>query len=446
MNRPAPLRSPASATSPASPVVLLTVLALVCGALAAVLALAVPAKAATVHGTFTLQGASGSTTAETFATGVGTPAACPAPADPAKPYVKARLAVIDSATGGIAVLADTVATGSLSDGPFTRALDVQADHSSLQAALRTFLPEGPLDGRYELRLFCRTAVGAETEQYFSSMIEVTGEAWAPIAQLTTLLEVVSDPEVPTAGGQATLTATVQPKDAAGSVTFQKFVNEELIDIATVAVVGGKAETTLTELAATGNDSLPVLVTFTPVDPEAHTAGSFVLSLVVVEPTTTPTPTGTGTPTPTGTGTPTGTATPTPTDDPTGTDSPTPTDTPSETGTPSGTPSGTPTDTASPSGTGTGTPAPTGTDDSAGSGGSSGGDSGSSGGGTSGGSGTSGSSGGSGNNNTTTNGGSGSLAATGASAASAALGSLALCLLGAAAVLQNRRRKAKAPRP
>ncbi|MDV5147960.1 hypothetical protein R1T08_28255 [Streptomyces sp. SBC-4] len=423
---------------------LLTVLALVCGALAAVLALAVPAKAATVHGTFTLQGASGSTTAETFATGVGTPAACPAPADPAKPYVKARLGVIDSATGGIAVLSDTVAAGSLSDGPFTRALDAQADHSSLQAALRTFLPEGPLDGRYELRLFCRTAVGAETEQYFSAMIEVTGEAWTPIAQMTTLLEVVSDPEVPTAGGQATLTATVQPKDAAGSVTFQKFVNEELIDIATVAVAGGKAETTLTGLTATGNDSLPVLVTFTPTDPEAHTAGTFVLSLVVVEPTATPTPTGTGTPTPTGTGTPTGTATPTPTDDPTGTESPTPTDTPSETGTPSGTPSETPTDTASPSATGTatGTPAPTGTDTGAAAGGSSGGGSGSSG------SGTSGSSGGSGNTNTnTTNGGNGSLAATGASsAASAALGSLALCLLGAAAVLQNRRRKAKAPRP
>ncbi|WP_328942902.1 hypothetical protein OG259_16070 [Streptomyces sp. NBC_00250] len=424
MNRPAPLRSP---------VALLTALALLCGALAAALALAVPAKAATVHGSFTLQGGSGSVTARPFATGVTTTAACPAPADPAKPYLKARLGVVEPVLGTFHAIAGTVPGDPLSAGPFTRPVDVEATHTSLQEGLRNFIPEGPLDGRYELRLYCRTGIGAESEDYFSTMIQVTGDTWAPIAQKATLLEVVSDPAVAVVGAPAEIIATFQPKEAAGSVSFQKFVNDELVDIGTVDVVGGKAQVTVTE-SAVNNDGLPVVVTFTPTDPEAYTPASFVYSLYVAEPTptptgTTPTPTGT-TPTPTGTGT----GTPTPTDDPT--DTPTPTDTPSDT----------PSDTPGP--TGTDTPSPTATGDSGTSGGSSGGDSGTSGGsggsdaqggsGDSGGSGTSGGSGGTG-----TDGGNGSLAATGSTAASAALGSLALCLLGAAAVIQTRRRKAGA---
>ncbi|MBD0711074.1 hypothetical protein BU197_22680 [Streptomyces sp. CBMA291] len=409
---------------------LLTALALFCGALAAVLALAVPAKAVTVHGTFTLKGGSGSATTKPFATGVTTPAACPAPADPAKPYVKALLAAVspDNAEQ-IVNLAVTTAGDPLSGGPFTRSFDTAADYGTLQDRLAELRGGGPVDGRYELRLYCRTAHGAETADYFSAMIEVTGTSWAPIAQMTTVTEVVSEPAAPTAGGQAKLTATVQPRDAAGTVTFQKFVNEELIDIATVPVAAGKAETTLTGLTVTGDEGLPILATFTPTAPEAHTGSFFVFTLYVTEagpePTGT-TPTGTTAPTPTGTATtaPTGGPTDTPTD---------PTDEPTDE----------PTDTPEPTGTDGPTPTPTATGDSATSGDTTGGSasgSGSSGSDT--GSGSSGSSGdgGSTSGGSGTHGGSGSLAATGATVTSAALGSLALVLLGAAAVVQTRRRK------
>ncbi|MGW2305201.1 hypothetical protein [Streptomyces sp. NPDC001809] len=409
MNRPAPLRSP---------VALLTALALLCAALAAVLAVAAPAGAATLHGAFTLQGGTGSLTDTPLGTQVGTSAACPAPADPAKPYVKVRLGVVEpglSAT--FHDLAVTVAGEPLSGGAFTRPVDVAADPLSLQDALKRFVPEGPLDGRYELRLYCRTANGAEAEHFFSTMVQVTGDTWAPITQQATLLEVVSEPGTAVVGEPARIIAHVQPEEAAGTVNFQKFVNEELVDIGTVDVVDGKAQVTVTE-SAVNNDGLPVVATFTPSDPEAHTAASFVYSLYVTEPV--PTPTGT-TPTPTGT----------PTVDPTATDTPAPTGTPTDP--PGETPSGTPDP------TGTDTPAPTASGDTdttggTGTSGGSGGDSGST--GTGGGSGDS--------DGTGPHGGSGgSLAATGVSAASAALGSLALCLLGAAAVIQTRRRAAGA---
>ncbi|MFB8078278.1 hypothetical protein [Streptomyces sp. NPDC056013] len=423
MNRPAPLRSP---------VALLMALALLCGTLAAVLAVAAPARAATLHGAFTLQGGTGSLTDKPLGTQVGTSAACPAPADPAKPYVKVRLGVVEpglSAT--FHDLAVTVAGEPLSGGAFTRPVDVAADPLSLQDALKRFVPEGPLDGRYELRLYCRTANGAEAEHFFSTMVQVTGDTWAPITQRATLLEVVSEPGTAVVGEPARIIAHVQPEEAAGTVNFQKFVNEELVDIGTVDVVDGKAQVTVTE-SAVNNDGLPVVATFTPTDPEAHTAASFVYSLYVTEPV--PTPTGT-TPTPTGTGTPT------PTVDPTATDTPTPTGTPTD-------PSGeTPSDTPDP--TGTDTPAPTASDDTdtTGGTGTSGGPGGDSGGtGTSGGSGDSGGGTG-GTGGTGTHGGTGgSLASTGASAASAAFGSLALCLLGAAAVIQARRRRTAGARP
>ncbi|WP_209496502.1 hypothetical protein [Streptomyces sp. PvR006] len=415
MHRPAPLRSPVAP---------LMALALLCATLAAVLAVAAPAGAATLHGAFTLQGGSGSLTDKPLGTQIGTSAACPAPADPAKPYVKVRLGVVEpglSAT--FHDLAVTVAGEPLSGGAFTRPVDVTADPLSLQDALKRFVPEGPLDGRYELRLYCRTANGAEAEHFFSTMVQVTGDTWAPITQRATLLEVVSEPGTAVVGEPARIIAHVQPEEAAGTVNFQKFVNEELVDIGTVDVVDGKAQVTVTE-SAVNNDGLPVVATFTPTDPEAHTAASFVYSLYVTEPV--PTPTGT-------TPTPTGTPTPTPTVDPTATD------TASPTGTPTDPPGETPSDTPDP--TGTDTPAPTASGDTdtaggTGTSGGSGGDSGST--GTGGGSGDSGG----GTGGTGTHGGNGgSLASTGASAASAALGSLALCLLGAAAVIQTRRRAA-----
>ncbi|GHI19116.1 hypothetical protein Shyd_04870 [Streptomyces hydrogenans] len=428
MNRPVPLRSPVAP---------LTVLAVLLGVLATVLAQAAPAKAVTVRGSFTLQGGSGSLTDPVLATGVATSAGCPAPSDPAQPYDHARLSLVSPDTPETTEIARTVVGAPLGDGAFTRDLDHrvvdgQPQSRSLRDAIRAFRPDGPFDGRYELRLLCRNATTTNETDYLSTMIEVTGETWAPIAQRATVLGLTTDPPVGVPGGQIRVVVSVEPKDAVGSVSFVTAVEEEIVEFAHADVVAGKAEAVLSDLAVTPPEGGFVGAVFTPADAEAFTPAVTADYYYVQEPTATPTPTPT-TPTPTGsTPTPTDT-TPTPTDDPTDdptdepTDGPTPTDTPGGSATP--TPSAT--GTADTSG---GTDAPGGSGSSgSGSSGSGGSGSGSSGGGD-GGSGGTGPQGGAG----------GTLAATGASsAAAAALGALALCLLGAAAVIQVRRREAGA---
>ncbi|MEU8879678.1 LPXTG cell wall anchor domain-containing protein [Streptomyces hydrogenans] len=426
MNRPVPLRSPAAP---------LTVLAVLLGVLATVLAQAAPAKAVTVRGSFTLQGGSGSLTDPVLATGVATSAGCPAPSDPAQPYDHARLSLVSPDTPETTEIARTVVGAPLGDGAFTRDLDHrvvdgQPQSRSLRDAIRAFRPDGPFDGRYELRLLCRNATTTNETDYLSTMIEVTGETWAPIAQRATVLGLTTDPPVGVPGGQIRVVVSVEPKDAVGSVSFVTAVEEEIVEFAHADVVAGKAEAVLSDLAVTPPEGGFVGAVFTPADAEAFTPAVTADYYYVQEPTATPTPTPT-TPTPTGsTPTPTPTdTTPTPTDDPTDdpTDGPTPTDTPGGSATPT------------PSATGT-ADASGGTDASGGSGSSGSGSSGS------GGSGSGSSGGGDGGSGGTgpQGGAGGTLAATGASsAAAAALGALALCLLGAAAVIQVRRREAGA---
>ncbi|MGW1121820.1 hypothetical protein ACWD5B_32700 [Streptomyces tanashiensis] len=401
-----------------SPVALLTALALLCGTLAIVLAVSTPAGAATRHGTFTLTPASGAVSAGP--TAVTAAAACPAPTAPDKPYVKGVLVLVDPGAPTLgAPIAEVVPGGPLGTTPITGPLTATGTgYATLQDRLRELVPAGPLDGRYELRLSCETADGEARADYFSRMIEVTGDDWAAIEQQATNLSVTADSANPPVGRPFTITAEVQPATAAGTVTFLTLVEDEVVDLGTEQLVDGKADIGAT-MRDTVNAEFPVLAQYTPADQAAYTASSQLASFYA-GPDVTPTPTGTPTPTPTGT--PTGTPTPTgsPTGEPTGEPTDEPTDGPTDE--PSGTPTPTPTASADTSGT---------TGDGSGSSGSSG--SGSSGSG----SGSGGTSGGS--TGATTNGGSGSLAATGTSAAvSAALGSLALCLLGAAAVLQTRR--------
>ncbi|MFJ3900671.1 hypothetical protein [Streptomyces sp. NPDC090025] len=391
MNRPAPLRSP---------IALLTGLALLCGTLAVFLSLAAPAQALTRQGSFTLQATSGKITDTPFAASVTTDAGCPAPADPAKPYVQARMFVMDTEFRDTkSRLADIPAGQPLSGGPFTRSL---TGERSLQAAIKELVGDAPADGRYELRLACRTATSADDDFFFSRMIEVSGDNWTSIGQRATLLQVTSDPVVPWAGSSAKLVASVAPADAAGTVAFQKFVNDELIDIATVPVADGKAETTLGALTA-APDGIAIVATYTPTDAEAYTSALRIYTLYVTAESPSPSPTTpSATPTsPSGTPTATGTPTETPTDDP----SETPTDDPS------GTPTDTATPTPDPSDTGAATDGQSGSNGSTGTGGSSGGGS----------------------------GGNGNLASTGAQAGAAAFGALALVLLGAALVIHVRRR-------
>ncbi|MFF7773395.1 hypothetical protein ACFZCG_03115 [Streptomyces tanashiensis] len=399
------------------PVALLTALALLCGTLAIVLAVSTPAGAATRHGTFTLTPASGAVSAGP--TAVTAAAACPAPTAPDKPYVKGVLVLVNPGDPTLgAPIAEVVPGGPLGTTPLTGPLTATGTgYATLQDRLRELVPAGPLDGRYELRLSCETADGEARAAYFSRMIEVTGDDWAAIEQQATNLSVTADSANPPAGRPFTITAEVQPATAAGTVTFLTLVEDEVVELGTEQLVDGKADIGAT-MRDTVNAEFPVLAQYTPADPAAYTASSQLASFYA-GPDVTPTPTGTPTPTPTGT--PTGTPTPTgsPTDEPTGepTDEPTdgPTDEPGDTPTPTAS-----ADTSGTSGDGSGS-AGSGTSGSAGSAGS----------------GTGGTSGGS--TGATTNGGSGSLAATGTTTAvSAALGSLALCLLGAAAVLQARR--------
>ncbi|MFF0472429.1 hypothetical protein [Streptomyces sp. NPDC004284] len=402
-----------------SPVALLTALALLCGTLAIVLAVSTPAGAATRHGTFTLTPASGPVSAGP--TAVTAAAACPAPAAPDKPYVKGVLVLVNPGDPTLtAPVAEVVPGGPLGTTPMSGPLGgTGAGYATLQDRLREIVPSGPLDGRYELRLSCETADGEARAEYFSRMIEVTGENWAAIDQQATNLSVTADSADPPVGRPFTITAEVQPATAAGTITFLTLVEDEVVELGTKDLVNGKADIGAT-MRDTVNAEFPVLAQYTPADPAAYTASSQLTSFYA-GPAVTPTPTGSTTPTPTGTDTPTPTGSPT--DDPTDAPTDDPTDEPGETASPTTTP------TASTDTTGT-----------TGGGSDSSGSSGSGGGGDTGGTGGTGG----GSTGTTTNGGSGSLAATGTTAASAALGSLALCLLGAAAVIQTRRRKARRP--
>ncbi|MCZ0981038.1 hypothetical protein O1L60_24270 [Streptomyces diastatochromogenes] len=339
MNRLAQLRSP---------VALLTALALLCGTLAVVLAVSTPAGAATRHGTFTLTPASGPVSAGP--TAVTAAAACPAPAAPDKPYVKGVLALVNPGDPtASAPVAEVVPGGPLGTTPISGPLTgTAAGYATLQDRLRELVPAGPLDGRYELRLSCETADGEARAEYFSRMIEVTGDNWAAIDQQATNLSVTADSANPPAGRPFTITAEVQPATAAGTVTFLTLVEDDVVELGTKDLVNGKAEIGAT-MRDTVNTEFPVLAQYTPADPAAYTASSQLTSFYA-GPAVTPTPTG-GTPTPTPTDTPSGTPTPTgtPTDEPT--DGPTdePTDEPTDTATPTATPTAS-TDTTGATGT------------------------------------------------------------------------------------------------
>ncbi|MEW5632710.1 hypothetical protein AB1388_40145, partial [Streptomyces hydrogenans] len=204
---------------------------------------------------------------------VATSAGCPAPSDPAQPYDHARLSLVSPDTPETTEIARTVVGAPLSDGAFTRDLDHrvvdgQPQSRSLRDAIRAFRPDGPFDGRYELRLLCRNATTTNETDYLSTMIEVTGETWAPIAQRATVLGLTTDPPVGVPGGQIRVVVSVEPKDAVGSVSFVTAVEEEIVEFAHADVVAGKAEAVLSDLAVTPPEGGFVGAVFTPADAEA----------------------------------------------------------------------------------------------------------------------------------------------------------------------------------
>ncbi|MFI7291554.1 hypothetical protein ACIBRY_33655 [Streptomyces anulatus] len=289
MNRPAPLRSP---------VALLSAFALVCGLLAVVLALsATDAHAAAARiGKFTLEPAAGSLTDARMVDTATSDAACPTPVDPANPYIRTGLALPKPGSAFEYPITSSAAGAPLDSGPFTATLPAGA--ATLEATLRKVVKTGPLDGTYELRLHCATALGALTAgDYFSASIRVTGESWTLIQVLATTVNLETPAET-VAGAPLKLTARLAPEAAAGRVAFGSSTTSggPYTEVGTADVAAGKAELTVQAPATAGYAYYKA--EFTPTDPEAYNGSADQGTVSVVAATPTPTDTPTTTPTPT----------------------------------------------------------------------------------------------------------------------------------------------------
>ncbi|MEV6076614.1 hypothetical protein AB0L80_16115 [Streptomyces sp. NPDC052069] len=291
MNRLAPRRSPAALLF-GSPVALLGVCALLCGLAAAVLGLSTEAHAASARiGTFTLEPAAGSIKDAQLATSATTDAACPAPADPQAPYVRAglRLPKPAAATGGLAsyALTTSAAGAPLDSGPFTAALPAGA---SLESVLRKYVKTGPLDGTYEIRLHCDTATSVGAFDHFSASVRVTGENWALVRAQATTMELTGPATA--AGAPLKLTAALTPAAAAGRVSFGAGTSAAgpFTEAGAAELTGGKAELTVTAPAKPGLAYYSA--TFTPTDPEAFSGTSDLLAVTVTDAAPSPDPSAT----------------------------------------------------------------------------------------------------------------------------------------------------------
>lgn len=160
-------------------------------------------------------------------------------------------------------LAVTGSAGNYSDGPFSVAPDRE---------LTRALTATPADGDYQIVVECLGVTTGQHPDRFVTTITVTGQNWTvkgsappvPVTPTTTTLAVSPAGPV-TAGARVTLTATVTPAAAAGSVTFKRGGTA----VGTAPVSAGVA-TLPTDDLPVGNQSLTA--TFQPTD-AAQYAGS-----------------------------------------------------------------------------------------------------------------------------------------------------------------------------
>ncbi|MEU0522447.1 Ig-like domain-containing protein [Streptomyces niveus] len=183
---------------------------------------------------------------------VGTDAACPAD-------FGAQLQVsVVVPSGGTALLGRTTAGAPYDQGPVTA--DIPTG-TSLEGRLRAAIPDGSLDGTYEIRLFCRNATNFGPE-YFTTRVQVTGDSWgakAAAATPTTTDLTATPADTAPVGAEVTLKAAVTPADAAGKVTFL----DGTTVLGAVDVAAGAAELKTSALTA-GAHSLTAK--FAPTDP------------------------------------------------------------------------------------------------------------------------------------------------------------------------------------
>src|SRR5690606_2153841 len=117
------------------------------------------------------------------------------------------------------------------------------------------------DGMWELRALCATDDGSAIAGHFALPIRITGQDWEVVQVQATTTELAVTPAGPVEEGtEITLTATVTPAEAAGTVSFRAGGTP----LREAEVSGGTATLTTSELPA---GERARAAEFTPADPE-----------------------------------------------------------------------------------------------------------------------------------------------------------------------------------
>ncbi|MFE2421224.1 Ig-like domain-containing protein [Streptomyces hokutonensis] len=217
-----------------------------------------PARAAASMGEFTFASSSGRLTdAEPFGPSLTTPAACP---DYQSIPINYTLALfVAEPGGGSAILMNSITSASPYDAAKTTSL-APADNPDLglQNPSQIFTS----DGTYELQLVCLDDFGGAHPDgnYWTQKVTVTGNDWvvgdgAKASQVA----LTASPSVIAPNTETTLTATMSPAEAVGTVTFL----EGATTLGQATVAGGKAELKTSTLSEGQHD---ITARFTPTDP------------------------------------------------------------------------------------------------------------------------------------------------------------------------------------
>ncbi|GIJ54212.1 Ig-like domain-containing protein [Virgisporangium aurantiacum] len=218
---------------------------------AGTLAFAVNNAAAAALGTVTLSHQSGSVTDTPMFTGATTSAPCPATYGE-----EAALRVGPAETGPFANLTPSLGGGGYDTAPVTA-----APNRSLAQALGA----PPADGVYWVVVECFSLTAGKHPDRFVTPVTVTGSTWSTgIESAPTTLALTAAPQGTQAAGQnVTLTATVTPATAVGTVQFRN--NGEPVGDP-VPVVSGTATRTANDLRVGGKSFTASYTPAGPYDP------------------------------------------------------------------------------------------------------------------------------------------------------------------------------------
>lgn len=272
---------------PRTAAALLLCCSLLLAAVAAVLGLAPSARAEDTLGRLSFPVTSGKIADNPTFPKVTTDAPCPSTNASQVSLVLAK------PTGGTVTLGKTTVGAPFDQGPVSADI---LEGKSLGSLLLSWIPSGPLDGTYDVRLMCRTAANVGG-QYFAAKVKVTGDSWAveaPAAAATTTALTAAPATTAPAGAEVTLTAAVTPAAAVGKVTFL----DGATALGTVDAASGTAALKTTALARGAHT---LTASFAPADTAAYAASvSTAAAYTVTAPGSSPTPdpSDTGSPTPT----------------------------------------------------------------------------------------------------------------------------------------------------